>query len=203
MSAHPNGSGPALEGMILQARRCIGLLEKIEAANGRILARGPSDPVFARLHRDGVNAACGACADRRRSGPTGDTGLDRLCEDADLKSVCDDKWVLGEEVRILRKRLDALSPVPDPYDRFEDIVRRSVVEPERTPEQLAAAVRHALDEGNAAIAWAPPTIYGETLLVRWKRRLENNPVFAAGALAAAAAATFLSLWPSGCLGGSG
>ena len=193
-----------LEAMIAQARRCIGLLEKIEAANGRLVARRKAEPILARLYgTGGVNAVCAACAQARRSGPTGDADLDRLCQDGDLKSVCDDKWVLGEEVRLLRKRLDALDPIPDLHDRFEDLVRRSVVEPERTPEELAGAVRLALEEGKVALAWRPSTIYGETLLVRWKRRLENNPVIAAATIAVVAAAALLNLWPSSCSGGSG
>ncbi|HEY2048779.1 MAG TPA: hypothetical protein VGH03_05525 [Caulobacteraceae bacterium] len=166
----------------VEAQRCHDLLEAIAGANGRILARAQAgDIVWRRVTDERYNNVCAA----RGSEPRGsDPWLDAIRDDPDLKTVCDNRWLLGEAVDILRERLGRLDSIAAPYDDLERCIRQAVTGPDRSPAELAGGVDQALSLARQAAVWKPT--WGATTFDRWTTYLKNNPVIAAILIAAAA-----------------
>lgn len=161
-----------------QGKLCLDHLRVMAAPNGRIAALAQSgDPSWSRMAAAGYNQAC---RDRRTpAGGTDDAYLSAVRGSADLKLVCDTRWVLGEAVDVLRKRLDRLDTIAEPYDDFEDCIRKSITDTDRSPAELAAGIEQALARGTRAVAWELRRPEAGTRVERWKRKLQDNPLVAA------------------------
>ena len=109
-----NGNGGAdpdesFTAVMEQAQRCEQLLQKIQTANARILARtAAGEAVWQRVAKERYNNICRECAARRDNAGVPDAFLDAVSADTDLREVCDNRWLLGEAVDVLRSRLDRL-----------------------------------------------------------------------------------------------
>lgn len=186
--------------VIEQAQRCEQLLQKIQAANARILARAAAEEaVWQRVAKERYNNACRECAARRDNPGVPDAYLDAISVDTDLKAVCDNRWLLGEAVDVLRSRLDRLDTIAVPYDDLERCIRRSVTAPDRSPAELDGAIEEALRLARDVANWKPAHKDDTTLVDRWTRRLKNNPVVAAiimVAVALGAIGSFYKEFPS-------
>lgn len=151
LRVHPPGAaaaGPApLAGATKAGRRALDLLDEIDAANRRILARGRSgaEP-WASLLRQTYNPVCQRCAEQRLIRETADA----LCGDSDLRTVCDKKWLLGEALETWRGQLQGLDAAAAEQVALELQIRRSVVQPDCTPGELDAAIRLALARAREA-----------------------------------------------------
>ena len=167
----------AFEAVQEQGKICLGRLQAMQAPNERIARHvREGDPTWMQMAALGYDGACRARAGRALDND--DSFLKALKESADLKLVCDTRWMLGEDVDVLRRRIDRLSTLPIYYDNFERCIRQSVTGPDRSPDDLAGGIDHALALGAAAIEWKPQPRVDGTLVQRWKTRLENNPIVA-------------------------
>ena len=192
--------------VVEQARRCVQLLKDMQAPNARVLGRGAAgDEVWVLVGHKRYNTVCRECAARRDNPGAPDAYLDAISRDADLKAVCDDRWLLGEAVDVLRARLDRLEAIAVPYDDFERCVRRSITGPDRSPAELDGAIAEALRLAQIMDGWRPaPKKDDATLVDRWMRRLKNNPIIAViiliATIAAAAGGVYKELpteWTAG------
>ncbi|MRX52063.1 hypothetical protein GI374_16925 [Paracoccus sp. S-4012] len=161
-----------------QGKLCLDHLRVMAAPGGRIAARAQSgDPLWSRVAATGYNQVC---RDRRTpAGSTDDAYLSTIRGSDDLKLVCDTRWVLGEAVDVLRKRLDRLDTIAEPYDDFEDCIRKSITETDRSPAELTTSIEQALALGTRAVAWELRRPEAGTRVERWKRKLQDNPLVAA------------------------
>ena len=159
------------------------------------------DPCWTRVAAERYNQVCRDCASRRDESAPPDTYLDAIRGDPDLRAVCDNRWMLGEAVDALRSRLDRLDTIAAQHDDFERCIRQSVTGPDRSPAELAGGVDEAIANARRAAAWKLPVTSDGTLVDRWKRYLENNPIIAAimiaGAAVVGAATVYKSLHDSG------
>jgi hypothetical protein len=167
-----------------QAQRCRALLEAIAGPNAGILARAQAgDAVWSRVAAERYNGVCAA----RAGAPSGsDAWLDAIRADPDLKAVCDNRWLLGEAVDVLRERLGRMDTIAAPYDDLERCIRQAVIGPDRSPAELAGGVDQALALFRAAALWTAPAREEGTRFDRWMTYLKNNPFIAAILIAAAA-----------------
>lgn len=157
---------------------CLGHIRAMAAANRRIAAKAAAgDPVWGRVAAIGYNQAC---RDRRgdATGPD-DACMAALRASADLKLVCDSRWMLGEARVALRDRLDRLDTIAVPYDDLERCINQAITGPDRSPAELADGIEAALVLGARATAWQPNRREAGTLVDQWKRKLQNNRVVAA------------------------
>jgi hypothetical protein len=167
------------------ARRCARLLEALQAPNARILARvAAGEATWERVARERYNAACRAGAERRDNPGPPDAYLDAVAVDADLRAVCDNRWLLGEAVDVLRARLDRLDTIATPYDDLELCIRRSITGPDRSPAELDAGLAEALNHARRAEGWKPARKEDGTLLDRWMKALRDIPIVALAMLTA-------------------
>lgn len=173
----------ALDALRKQGERCLGLLAAIAAGNDRILARiAAGDPVGHRIATGRYNRAC---RDRAADLGSNDPGAVALRDDADLKAVCDNRWLLGEAVEVLGARHQRLDTIAEPYDDFERCIRQSVTGVDPSPDELALALEAARQEGARAATWRPrPREDEPTLADSWIRRVKNHPLGAAIFIAA-------------------
>lgn len=160
-----------------QGRLCLDHIRAMAAANGRIAVLAQSgDPIWSRMAA-GYNQVC---RDRTNAaGGTYDAYLSTIGGSDDLKLVCDTRWALGEAVDVLRKRLDRLDTIAEPYDDFEDCIRKSITATDRSPAELAAGIEQALGLGTRAVAWDLRRPEADTRVERWKRKLQDNPLVSA------------------------
>lgn len=131
--------------IVEQARKCLGLLKEIRAANARVVHRGRagSGP-WSTIQRDTYNNVCRTCYRRRLGGEPPDSYFDTICAEPDVATVCDKKWQLGEAVEDYRRRLDRASAPPLDHDDLELLIRRSVTLPDCTPSELQTALDNAI-----------------------------------------------------------
>ncbi|MBV8682327.1 MAG: hypothetical protein JO111_05605 [Caulobacteraceae bacterium] len=182
----------AIAAMQAQAQKCRALLEAIAGPNARILKRAQAgEAVWSRVAAERYDRVCAA----RAAAPTrADAWLDAIRADPDLKAVCDNRWLLGEAVDVLRERLSQVVPIAAPYDDLERSIRQAVTGPDRNPAELADGVAEALRLARLAAAWrAPPQ---GTRFDRWVAWLKNNPLIAAILIAAAIATGAATLYKS-------
>lgn len=168
----------AFEAVQEQGRLCLGHIQAMAEANRRIADLAQSgDPVWSRVAAMRYNQVC---RDRggHAAGPD-DAYLATIGASEDLKRVCDTRWLLGEAVDVLRERLERLDTIAAPYDDFERCIRQSITGPDRSPAELAAGIERALALGTRAAAWQWRRREAGTLVERWKRKLQDNPVVAA------------------------
>jgi hypothetical protein len=167
-----------------QAQRCRALLESIAGPNASVLARARAgDAVWSRVAAERYNGVCAARADPQ-SEP--DAWLDAIRADPVLKAVCDNRWLLGQAVDVLRERLGRMDTIAAPYDDLERSIRQAVTGPDRSPAELAGGIDQALALARQAAAWMPAAVEQGTRFDRWMTWLKNNPVIAAILIAAAA-----------------
>ncbi len=133
---------PVDEAILKQARKCLGLLTEIQAANARIIQRGQSGGAqWARMLKDTYNCVCQRCHQRRLGTEPPDAYLDVICAEPDIDIVCKNKWELGEALDDYRNLLSAaLSNHRD----LELLIRRSITQPDWSPEELQRVVRDAI-----------------------------------------------------------
>ncbi|WP_036255688.1 hypothetical protein [Methylocapsa acidiphila] len=181
--------------VVEQARRCEDLLKDMQAPNARILARAMGgDEVWRRVARERYNTACRARAARLDNPGPPDVYLDAISVDADLKAVCDKRWLLGEAIDVLRLRLDRFDALAAPYDDFERCVRQAITGPDRSPAELDGAIAEALGLAQRAATWKPDRKEDATLVDRWIKSFKNNPITAAVILAAIVAGAIGGLY---------
>ncbi len=128
-----------------QARKCLALLTEIDLANTRLINRAQSGAApWARLMGETYNNVCRTCHERGRAGGAKDEYFDALCAEPDIKTVCSRKWLLGEALQDYRQSLDANPASPAQHRDLELLIRRSVVQADCTPSELAAGLAGAL-----------------------------------------------------------
>jgi len=143
--------------IIAQAQKCLLLLDAIGTANTRVLQRGRSEGgAWATLLADKYNHVCHRLEERkddRRKGnnPAADAYFDVIEAEHAVDTVCKSKYYLGEALDDYRRRIKSASPPPWDHDELELLIRRSVIQPDLSPEALGAAVA-------AAIAQAEPVL---------------------------------------------
>ena len=142
MDARNLNSHPAL---MDQAEKCRTLLTEIDAANSRIIlcGRAGSFP-WKQMLADTYNRVCQLRDQRRLGTAPPDPYLDAIGADPDVATVCDQKWKLGETLELYRQELTAVFPVPKDHRDLELHIRRSVTQPNLSPEELETALRQTL-----------------------------------------------------------
>jgi hypothetical protein len=138
---------PAAHGeLIAQAHQCLTLLTQIQEANARTIRRGNSGSgPWGQILNDTYNNVCKICHERRGASHSPDAYFDVICAEADVRTVCDSKWQLGELLDDYRIRLNRLSWPPKEHDDLERLIRRSITQPDLSPRDLESAARHVID----------------------------------------------------------
>lgn len=138
--------------LVAQAQKCLTLLGEIKGANERIIARGRSgtEP-WARMLTDTYNHVCAVRYERRLGTEPADPYFDAIRAEPDVGTVCDRKWELGEALEDYRRQLERLSPAPVPHEELELLIRRSVIQPNCTPAELAAALGPAIERAKRVV----------------------------------------------------
>ena len=170
--------------LLALAKKCHYQLGEIEFANTRIIERGRAglDGLWGRMLNEAYNPTCksgSACnsaayplifrADtpsvltpvltRREGNRPADAFLDVICPDTDLKAVCDRKWELGETLGTYRTRLSEFVPLPAEHDELELLIRRSVIQEDRSPTELDGAVKQSIAAAKRVIRHMPRKIF--------------------------------------------
>lgn len=135
------------------AQKCMVLLTEISEASGRILRRGSAGTFpWKQLQTDTYNHVCHNCYLRRHGTESPDPYFDGICAEPDIKTVCDNKWLLGEVLEDYRNRLKQLPQMPPEHDALELLIRRSVTQPDCSPAELEPALRNAIAEAKRVLA---------------------------------------------------
>lgn len=132
--------------LIEQVQNCLTLLTQIRDANARIIRRGRSgNGPWAKILNDTYNRVCDTCHRRRLGTEPSDAYFDVICAEADVKTVCERKWELGEALDVYRSYLNRASPLPPDHDDLERFIRQSVTQPNLSPPELETAVGQAIE----------------------------------------------------------
>jgi hypothetical protein len=158
-SSSPTAETPVPPQLAQLAKRSLALLDKIDRSNRQLIEQARAGPEpWPRLMGDAYNHICRDCQQRRLGGAAPDAYLDTLCADANVKAICDNKWLLGEAMEDYRRQLDQLRPPPDDHDQLERLIRRSVTQPDCTPTELETAVRVAITEARRVASKRNPAV---------------------------------------------
>jgi hypothetical protein len=143
---HGATSADSRADIMAQAEKCLGLLDAIGRANVRVLQRGRSEGgAWATLLADKYNRVCHVLVVRGKEGsPAVDAYFDVISAEPAVHTVCQSKWLLGEALDDYRRRIESASPPPWDHDKLELLIRRSVTQPDLSPEALGTAVAAAI-----------------------------------------------------------
>jgi hypothetical protein len=128
-----------------KAKECVALLKYIRDANARIIRRARRGGKWAPILATKVNYVCEMRAGARPQ----ELALAPLLSDPHLKTVCDSKHYLGERLDEYRACIDSAFPRPWKHDDLQQLIRKSVVLPDLSAEQLQGAVNFALKKASA------------------------------------------------------
>jgi hypothetical protein len=143
---------PASPDIVAQVRTCLALLTAIHDANLRVIQRGESGQgSWPSILTDTWNHVCETCHKRRIGPQPADGYFQTICAEPDVDTVCKKKWQLGEAIDDYRDRLGRISPPLSEHVELERLIRRSVTQPDWSPNELREILAEAIARAKALV----------------------------------------------------
>jgi pimeloyl-ACP methyl ester carboxylesterase len=143
------------QSILEEAKKCLDLLSEINAANDRIIQRGhTAGGPWPRILSDTYNNVCKKCHERRFGTQPPDTYFDAICAEPDVDTLCVKKWELGEALDDYRNLVNRVSSHPLAHHDLELKIRRSVTQPDWSPEEFQKVLGEAIEAAKQVLAQA-------------------------------------------------